>query len=109
MKNITVLFQSQNVLRQGIIVFFFGLMVQKREENNIVLEIICFFIRCIIRFRCIKLFEAKKVILLFLYSDILYFVLHALIMNSFFALLRAYMENISKYLSVFRFLYSYCK
>ena len=85
MKNITVLFQSQNVLRQGIIVFFFfGLMVQKREENNIVLEIICFFIRCIIRFRCIKLFEAKKVILLFLYSDILYFVLHALIMNSFF-------------------------
>lgn len=60
MKNITVLFQSQNVLRQGIIVFFFGLMVQKREENNIVLEIICFFIRCIIRFRCIKLFEAKK-------------------------------------------------
>ena len=51
MKNITVLFQSQNVLRQGIIVFFLGLMVQKREENNIVLEIICFFIRCIIKFR----------------------------------------------------------
>ena len=24
--------------------FFWGLMVQKREENNIVLEIICFFI-----------------------------------------------------------------
>ncbi len=86
MKNITVLFQSQNVLRQGIIVFFLGLMVQKREENNIVLEIICFFIRCIIKFRCIKLFEAKKVILLFLYSDILYFVLHALIMNSFLLL-----------------------